>query len=139
MICYLTELPTRASPLPTHICVTFFPDPSCSTLSFAPRRRHLERSERPQTNPTHRKSQRDAPTPPKKRAASRPPKATASPILTLLLFLQRQILKYNDNRNNNNKNSKMYEKIGFTRYENIVFMQGELAVFGFQMENNLKI
>jgi len=32
----------------------------------------------------------------------------------------------------------MYEKIGFTRYENIDFMQGKLAVFGFQMENNLK-
>jgi len=32
---------------------------------------------------------------------------------------------------------KMYEKIGFKRYENIDFMQGDLAVFGFQMKNNL--
>lgn len=31
---------------------------------------------------------------------------------------------------------KMYEKIGFTRYKTIDFMQGELAVFGFQMKIN---
>ena len=33
---------------------------------------------------------------------------------------------------------KMYEKIGFSRYEPIDFMQGELPVFGFQMKRNFK-